>query len=249
MSYCDGDVQWMRAGRGVIHEEMWDLREADWKHKKIEIFQLWVNLPAKSKSKSPSLHVLKSDAIPVIDCGKGVSIKVICGSLLDASLSSSAIETEESVRESTKIPQNEIAIDGPGSKICESPVSILHVSMREAHSTLDLNTDTDCTMTVYVRRGSVVLDDEGKSEIRSGDCVIYRQSTSNSAQRGTGTVSLTAGAGGLDALLLTGKPLNERVIWQGPLVMADEESFRRSAEGFNRYGQCEEIETNRYQLN
>jgi redox-sensitive bicupin YhaK (pirin superfamily) len=87
MSYCDGDVQWMRAGRGVIHEEMWDLREADWKHKKIEIFQLWVNLPAKSKSKSPSLHVLKSDAIPVIDCGNGVSVKVICGSLLDASLS------------------------------------------------------------------------------------------------------------------------------------------------------------------
>ena len=237
MSYCDGDVQWMRAGRGVIHEEMWDLREADWKHKKIEIFQLWVNLPAKSKSLSPSLHVLKSEAIPVIDCGKGVSIKVICGSLLDVSHASGAIDSEELARENMETPQNEITADGPGSQICESPVSILHASMSEAHSTLDLSTDMDCTMTVYVRRGSMILDDVGKTEIRAGDCVIYRQSASDSAQRGTeqGTVSLTAGASGLDALLLTGKPLNERVIWQGPLVMADEESFRRSAEGFNRY--------------
>ena len=54
MSYADGDVQWMRAGRGVIHEEMWDLRESDWAHKKIEIFQLWVNLPSKSKSRKRS---------------------------------------------------------------------------------------------------------------------------------------------------------------------------------------------------
>lgn len=239
MSYCDGDVQWMRAGRGVIHEEMWDLREDDWKHKKIEIFQLWVNLPAKSKSMSPSLHVLKSDAIPVIDCGNGVSMKVICGSLLDISLLSSDIETDVSTSESTETPLEELATDGPGSKICESPVSILHVSMSEAHSTLDLSADTACTMTVYVRRGSLVLDDASKSEIRAGDCVIYRQSASDSARRGTeqGAISLTAGAAGLDALLLTGKPLNERVIWQGPLVMADEDSFRRSAEGFNRYGQ------------
>ena len=37
-----------------------------------------------------------------------------------------------------------------------------------------------------------------------------------------------------DALVLCGKPLNEPVIWQGPLVMADEESYRRSAETFNR---------------
>lgn len=40
MTYGDGDTQWMRAGRGVIHEEMWDTGSY-WKFKKIEIFQLW----------------------------------------------------------------------------------------------------------------------------------------------------------------------------------------------------------------
>lgn len=40
MTYGDGDTQWMRAGRGVIHEEMWDTG-GYWNFKKIEIFQLW----------------------------------------------------------------------------------------------------------------------------------------------------------------------------------------------------------------
>ena len=42
MPYGDGEVQWMRAGRGTIHEEMWDLKDSEYKHKRIEIFQLWV---------------------------------------------------------------------------------------------------------------------------------------------------------------------------------------------------------------
>lgn len=236
MSYCDGDVQWMRAGRGVIHEEMWDLRDADWKHKKIEIFQLWVNLPAKSKSKSPSLHVLKNEAIPVLDCGNGVSIKVICGSLVDASHASDACTEAEKSPSVTDALVEAVGTDGPGSRICESPVSILHLSMSEAHSKLDLSVNIGCTMTVYVRKGSIIMDDAGKSEIRAGDCIIFRESGSSSEQQGAeqGAVRLLTGAGGLDALVLTGQPLNERVIWQGPLVLADEESFRRSAEGFNR---------------
>ena len=257
MSYADGDVQWMRAGRGVIHEEMWDLRESDWIHKKIEIFQLWVNLPSKKKSLPPSLHVLKNNDIPNIDCGNGISVKVICGSLVDAE--PSVKNTDSSAGPgSVKIPDN--VTDGPGSVISESPVSILHLSMQGPSSSTIINTEAGCTTTVYVRKGSMILDNGEKVEIRPGDCVIFRPpdsssvrsmtspnsiSSSSSGSGGSGgsggigsaqqSVTLTAGVAGLDALVLTGKPLNERVIFQGPLVLADEDSFRKSAEGFNRY--------------
>ena len=241
MSYADGDVQWMRAGRGVIHEEMWDLRESDWAHKKIEIFQLWVNLPARAKGKSPSLQVLKKADIPDIDCGSGVSIKVICGSLHDAASISAPLPVNEGTN-----------IVGPGSQICQSPVSILHLTMRNANSAVDLNTEMGCTVTVYVRKGSIMINN-GEREIRAGDCVIFRTPTlpaTSSSPVGADeciegsandketfnqvAFSLTAGSNGLDALVLSGKPLNEPVIWQGPLVLADEESFVRSARGFNR---------------
>lgn len=241
MSYADGDVQWMRAGRGVIHEEMWDLRESDWAHKKIEIFQLWVNLPARAKGKSPSLQVLKKADIPNIDCGSGSSIKVICGSLHDASSISASLPVIEQTN-----------IEGPGTEICQSPVSILHLNMRNADSCIDMSTEVGCTVTVYVRKGSMMIDN-GEREIRAGDCVIFRNPTrpTSSSSSGAGggdedsesmsdkdinqvAFSLTAGASGLDALVLSGKPLNEPVIWQGPLVLADEESFVRSARGFNR---------------
>lgn len=257
MSYADGDVQWMRAGRGVIHEEMWDLRESDWAHKKIEIFQLWVNLPSKKKSLPPSLHVLKNNDIPNIDCGNGISVKVICGSLLDAE---SSLKKTDPVGDSGSVQISDSVTDGPGSVISESPVSILHLSMQGPSSSTIINTEAGCTTTVYVRRGSMILDNGEKVEIRPGDCVIFRPPDSSSVRRMTSSnsinsssssggsaqqsVTLTAGVAGLDALVLTGKPLNERVIFQGPLVLADEDSFRRSAEGFNRYNiynTCHEI--------
>lgn len=212
MSYGNGDVQWMRAGRGVIHEEMWDLSEAEWAHRRIEIFQLWVNLPKSSKGLEPSLHLLKDRDIPNIDCGNGVSVKIICGSLFDvrnpsssSTSSSSAIPkifpltkdslsgtkvgvegenaAHQDIEENQVETENELpGIRGPGSTISESSVSILHLNMAKGDTSVNFNIDSDCTTTVYVRRGSLKVQGtttgtEGvlvESEIRSGDCVIYR---------------------------------------------------------------------------
>ena len=201
MSYSDGDVQWMRAGRGVIHEEMWDLREADWAHKRIEIFQLWVNLPKKSKGLDPSLHHLKCENIPNVSCGNGVSVKVICGTLLDSS--THTIEGDLGAE-----------ITGPGSAVSESPVSILHLTMETARSAVTLNVEESCTVTAYVRRGSLMMTDReavegaggggaGEREVRAGDVVVFRVGASVPyTQRGVsggsqGIVTLTAGPNGL----------------------------------------------------
>lgn len=71
-----GDVQWMTAGSGVLHEEMPRGSEG-----RMWGFQLWVNLPMASKMIAPRYRVIGRDSIPSVDLGDGSSAKVIAGRL------------------------------------------------------------------------------------------------------------------------------------------------------------------------
>jgi redox-sensitive bicupin YhaK (pirin superfamily) len=75
-----GDVQWMTAGGGIMHEEMPEPYEG-----KMEGFQLWVNLPAKLKMTNPRYQDIQSDDIPEIDLAGGVKIRLIAGHYGEAS--------------------------------------------------------------------------------------------------------------------------------------------------------------------
>lgn len=71
-----GEVQWMTAGSGIIHQEM--------PHRQEELlwgFQLWANLPASHKMMDPVYRNVTKEEIPVITAGEGVEIRVICGEL------------------------------------------------------------------------------------------------------------------------------------------------------------------------
>jgi redox-sensitive bicupin YhaK (pirin superfamily) len=72
-----GDVQWMTSGRGILHEEM---PEPD-RDKKMEGFQLWVNLPANLKMTTPHYQEIKSSDIAEIESPEGARIRVIVGSV------------------------------------------------------------------------------------------------------------------------------------------------------------------------
>ena len=69
-----GDVQWMTAGRGIMHEEMPQPYEG-----KMEGFQLWVNLPAKLKMTSPRYREIHSADIPEVELPGGVKLRLIAG--------------------------------------------------------------------------------------------------------------------------------------------------------------------------
>lgn len=73
-----GSVQWMTAGRGLVHSEMPE-QEAG----RMRGFQLWVNLPAKDKMVAPKYQEFAPDAIPVATPAAGVSVKVIAGRVGD----------------------------------------------------------------------------------------------------------------------------------------------------------------------
>jgi len=70
----EGDVQWMTAGSGIIHQEMPEKSE-----RLMSGFQLWANLPSSNKMMHPRYQEVKQSEIPTVQIGDKISVKVICG--------------------------------------------------------------------------------------------------------------------------------------------------------------------------
>lgn len=77
--FGQGDVQWMTAGRGVQHSEMFPLLNREGPNT-LELFQIWLNLPAAKKMADPHFKMLWNEEIPVIRQG-GVEVRLVAGSL------------------------------------------------------------------------------------------------------------------------------------------------------------------------
>lgn len=84
-----GSVQWMTAGRGIVHSEMPEQEDGlMWG------FQLWVNLPAKEKMTAPRYQDIPPDSIPVVDVAEGVRVKLVAGEINGASGPVTAVATQ-----------------------------------------------------------------------------------------------------------------------------------------------------------
>ncbi len=170
-----GDVQWMTAGSGIIHQEMpkGDPQGA------MHGFQLWANLPAAQKMMPPRYRGITADQIPEVELDDGIKVKVIAGSIGGA-----------------QGPMDDIVID-PEYFDCTVP----------AGQTFVHQTDSIYTAFIYV------IDGVGKTSgeaLENGKLVLFDEGDQ---------LTLSAGGVPLRFLLLTGKPLNEPVAWQGPIVM------------------------------
>lgn len=77
-----GDVQWMTAGKGVLHAEMFPLLRED-RDNPLQLFQIWLNLPAKNKLVPPHFKMLWSEEIPILE-EDGVTIQLVAGKYGDA---------------------------------------------------------------------------------------------------------------------------------------------------------------------
>lgn len=97
-----GDVQWMTAGRGVQHCEMFPLINKD-KKNPLELFQIWLNLPRAKKSADPHFAMLWADTIPTFT-QKDVSVKVVAGKI------ESVVAPDPAPNSWAANPSNEVAI-------------------------------------------------------------------------------------------------------------------------------------------
>lgn len=84
-----GSVQWMTAGRGIVHSEMPEQEDG-----LMRGFQLWVNLPAKDKMTRPRYQDIEPEAIPVVERAGGIKVKVIAGTFDGVTGPVSAVATE-----------------------------------------------------------------------------------------------------------------------------------------------------------
>ncbi len=96
----EGDVQWMTAGSGIMHEEMPQMREG-----KMGGFQLWVNLPAKNKMMKPRYQEFKREEIPLVTLENGTVVRVVAGNVFGTKGVVSDIEADPTYLDVT-IPAN-----------------------------------------------------------------------------------------------------------------------------------------------
>jgi redox-sensitive bicupin YhaK (pirin superfamily) len=191
----DGDIQWMTAGSGIIHQEMPEGNSKGMMHG----FQLWANLPASLKMTAPRYQDVKGKDIPLVQEDDGTVAKVICGDFWGKTGPVDGIVASPSYVD-ISIPPNtvkEIIIPverhsfayifaGDGSfDYASAPRAVAHES-------------TDGLETKYysnVGNRSLVLFDTGDR------------------------IKVKSGPEGVRFLLVSGKPIEEPVAWYGPIVM------------------------------
>lgn len=189
--YGNGDVQWMTAGSGLQHAEMFPLLRKD-KPNPLELFQIWLNLPKAKKFAKPYYNMLWAEDIPTVTSkdnkGKTTSITLIAGRLADTSAPAPAPDS--------------------WANNTENEVAIWLIKM-EANAQWTLSAASlEVNRSLYFYKGSDITITGIKIEnYNSIDLLADQQ------------VILDNGNEDAYLLLLQGKPINEPVVQHGPFVM------------------------------
>ena len=200
-----GDIQWMTAGSGIIHQEMPKGDQLGRMHG----FQLWANLPASLKMTAPRYQEVKAADIPLVTDDDGTGVRIVCGSFWGKK--------------------------GPVDGIAADPV-YLDISVAPGRKKV-LPVETTRHAFAYVFAGSGVFGNASQPLPVRTDVVGSSEKADNRSlvlfDRGD-EVSVEAGPEGIRFLLVSGKPLEEPVAWQGPIVMNTQEQLRQAFEELNR---------------
>ncbi len=198
-----GDVQWMTAGSGIIHQEM--PRES--KSGMMWGFQFWANLPAKQKMMPPRYREVKAADIPEVMLASGVMIKVICGEVAGFKGPVQDIVIDPEVLD-VSIPAG-VTVSHP---VKSGHTAIAYILDGEGH--FDERRDAFA----YEMVGSGWMDLSRRCLCGPETVVLY--------EREGKEVTIAAGDRPLRFLLISGRPLQEPVAWYGPIVMNTQEELR-----------------------
>jgi redox-sensitive bicupin YhaK (pirin superfamily) len=199
-----GDVQWMTAGSGIIHQEM---PHGD-RDGRMHGFQLWANLPASLKMTAPRYQDVQARDIPEVTDDDGTRIRVICGSVWGATGPVDGIAAD---------PQY-IDVFVPPGKRKSLPVE----TTRHAFAYVFAGAGKFCNASAPLAvptEGVGWADTNLSAEADNRSLVLF--------DRGD-EVTVQAGDQGIRFLLVSGKPLQEPVAWYGPIVMNTQEELRQA---------------------
>ncbi|KZX96947.1 MULTISPECIES: pirin family protein [unclassified Sulfitobacter] len=205
-----GDVQWMTAGSGILHQEMPRGNAAGQMHG----FQLWGNLPSAQKMTAPRYQDMKSSDIPVVTDDDGTRVKVITGEFWGKR--------------------------GPVDGIAADPQYLDVFVPAGVKKTFKIDTYRRAFAYVFQGAGAfadasapagVLLEKEvGGEEVNirdmSGDRTLIRFGTGDE-------VTVQAGEEGVRFLLISGAPIEEPVAWHGPIVMNTRAELQQAMRDLN----------------
>ncbi len=204
--YGNGDVQWMTAGKGVQHSEMFPLIHQD-KENPMELFQIWLNLPKKNKMVEPHFKMFWKDAIPVFEhkdaSGKKTSVEIMAGKIGD--------------KAAPTPPPNSWAADA------SNEVAVWNIKM-EAGAIWNLpKTSEGINRTLYFYQGdSLVLAGINIPKYNAVELTPAME------------VELQNGNSANGILILQGKPIAEPVIQYGPFVMNTKAEIEQAFDDYHK---------------
>ena len=202
-----GDVQWLTAGRGVVHSEMFPLLDRK-QPNPLELFQIWLNLPSKDKMAAPYFTMLWADDIPrqVFSDASGNATEVAC------------IAGRLGAATPPPPPPNSWAADG------SADLAIWTIKMAKgAHWTLPAASGASTRRKLYFFKGASL--GVGDRTLAAGSCIELR---ANAA------VELVNGEEAAEFLLLQGKPIGEPVAQHGPFVMNTPAEIQQAFSDYRR---------------
>ena len=199
-----GDVQWMTAGSGIIHQEMPKGDDDGRMHG----FQLWANLPASLKMTAPRYQEVKAVDIPLITDDDGTQVRLVCGSFWGMTGPVDGIAAEPIYLDVSVPPGQRKTLPVETSRHAFAYVFAGAGKFCNASGPLAVPTEpagwADASPPTHADNRSLVLFDRGDE------------------------VTVHAGDDGIRFLLVSGKPLGEPVAWYGPIVMNTQEELRQA---------------------
>jgi len=199
-----GDVQWMTAGSGIIHQEMPKGDSAGRMHG----FQLWGNLPSSLKMTKPRYQEIKAAEIPEVKDDDETHVRVVCGTFWGMRGPVEGVASDPMYLD-VSVPPN-----------CKKTLPI--ETVRHAFAYVFAGSGKFCNAS-----GPLSVPTEGvgwadvtpPSEAENRSLILF--------DRGD-EVTVQAGEEGMRFLLVSGKPLEEPVAWYGPIVMNTQEELREA---------------------
>lgn len=203
-----GDVQWLTAGGGIVHSEMFPLLERE-QPNPVELFQIWLNLPSSDKLVDPHFAMLWSGDIPhraFVDAdGRTTEVTIIAGQLGDA-------------RPPPPPPRS-------WASRPDADVAIWSIRMQAGAAWTIPPARSGTGRTLYFFAGPSLRIAERTQSSHAGVAV-----------RSDLEVRLEAGNGPCEVLLLQGRPIREPVVQHGPFVMNSRTEIQQAIADFRRTG-------------
>jgi redox-sensitive bicupin YhaK (pirin superfamily) len=200
-----GDVQWMTAGRGILHQEM---PQGD-PQGRMHGFQLWANLPSSLKMTAPRYQDIKAAEIPEIVDDDGTRVRIVCGDFWGR-----------------RGPVEGVAADPRYLDVWVPPTRRKTLAVEvERHAFAYVFEGSGSFRAASQPFGVLTEKTDGANEI------LLRERTGNRSlvvfDRGD-EVTVQAGEEGIRFLLVSGKPLEEPVAWHGPIVMNSQAELQQA---------------------